>query len=350
MIMKKFGPITLFGSGETLPASGAAYEYNAIKLDQPPQISILETPAGFQPNTEIVARKVAEFIESRLQNYHPATKIIPARKSEGEFSTNSEKILEPLLSSNWIFIGPGSPTYAAKHMKNSLLYKYLYAAHAAGSALTFSSAAVLAMSHLTLPVYEIYKVGDELHWRPGLDFFLAFGLESVFIPHWNNNSGGEELDTRRCYMGVERFLQLKKLLPQDMPIIGIDEQTALTFNFENKIRWKVTGIGNVTIEKDARISTLAQGEYDPGDYGFSMAYPKSFSPDITDLITRFENTKAQENVIEPPEAVIMLAEKRATARDVKDWQTADQLRSQIEKLGWGVLDQENGYELTPQND
>ena len=85
-----FGPITLFGSGETLPASGAAYEFTAAYLKASPEIAILETPAGFQPNTEIVARKVAEFIETRLQNYHPATRIIPARISEGKYSTNNE--------------------------------------------------------------------------------------------------------------------------------------------------------------------------------------------------------------------------------------------------------------------
>ena len=54
-----------------------------------------------------------------------------------------------------------------------------------GTALIFASATSLASSAFVLPVYEIYKVGEDLHWKPGLNFFSDFGLDLVFISHWN---------------------------------------------------------------------------------------------------------------------------------------------------------------------
>ena len=81
--------------------------------------------------------------------------------------------------------------------------------------------------HRSLPVYEIYKVGEELHWIEGLDLFNFYGLKLVFIPHWNNNEGGAELDTSRCFMGQERFMRLIEMLPDEVTIVGLDEKTAL---------------------------------------------------------------------------------------------------------------------------
>jgi len=60
------GRIVLFGSGET-SASGRVIHDRLMKELQPPIVmAILETPAGFQPNSEHVAREVGEFTEARL--------------------------------------------------------------------------------------------------------------------------------------------------------------------------------------------------------------------------------------------------------------------------------------------
>lgn len=344
--INKFGPITLFGSGETLPASGAAYEYTAKQIEGNPGIAVVETPAGFQPNSEVVARKVAQFITSRLQNHHPRVQLIPARKNEGELSTNNADLLEPMLSSNWIFLGPGSPTYAVRNLQDSLLLTYLYAMHRAGCALTLSSAGVLAMSAWTLPVYEIYKVGENLHWVNGLNFFHQFGLDIAFIPHWNNNSGGDELDTSHCFMGHNRFNQLKSLIPNNIPIIGIDEQTALTITFQGNVEWKITGNGNLTILHEKKEYYLPKGVYDPSSFGFDFLLPKTPTKEIQALVDKIEanREKAQENH-EPPVEVIRLAEIRRFARSRNDWKTADASRTKIVDLGWEILDTPDGYRL-----
>jgi len=194
------GPVLLFGSGENHPSSGSAYEHLANRMKRKPDIAIFETPAGFELNSEKVAGNIRDFLSRRLQNFNPHIKLIPARSKMTQFSPDNPAILEPVLSSNWLLLGPGSPTYAVRQLKDSLAFEYIKATHFMGGALVLASAALLAFSQLTLPVYEIYKVGEDPHWKDGLDYFSLFGLKLVFIPHWNNNDGGKDLDTCRCFM------------------------------------------------------------------------------------------------------------------------------------------------------
>ena len=48
----------------------------------------------------------------------------------------------------------------------------------------------------------------------GLDLFADYGMNLSFVPHWNNAEGGIDLDTSRCFFGMERFDQWRKLLPR----------------------------------------------------------------------------------------------------------------------------------------
>ncbi len=46
-----------------------------------------------------------------------------------------------------------------------------------------------------------------------------------------------------------------------------------------------------------------------------------------------------------PEDIVLLAQKRATAKANKDWETADSLRAQIDAAGWTILDSKDGYKI-----
>ena len=111
------GKIVLFGSGETSATGRAIHDRLMAELPPPIVVAILETPAGFQPNCEHVAREVAEFITERLKNYRPEVRIIPARKRGTPFSPDDPLLPEPLLDANYVFLGPGSPTYAARNWR-----------------------------------------------------------------------------------------------------------------------------------------------------------------------------------------------------------------------------------------
>ena len=78
----------------------------------------------------------------------------------------------PLLEADLIFMGPGSPTYAVRQLQGQPgLALHAWRATAWERRLVLASAAVVAISAYALPVYEIYKVGEDLHWNEGLDFF-----------------------------------------------------------------------------------------------------------------------------------------------------------------------------------
>ena len=340
-IAKTPGPIILFGSGETLPSSGPVYDFIARKMTSPLEISFLETPAGFQNNSEKVAKKVADFIERRISYYHPYSRLIPARAKGTNLSPDNPLILKPMLTSNWIFMGPGSPTYTVRQLENSLALRYLYAMHYRGTALTLSSAAVLAFSALTLPVYEIYKVGEDLYWVKGLNYLGNYGLDIVFIPHWNNKDGGSNLDTSRCFMGLGRFNKLERMLPPEITLIGIDEQTAMCINFEGSNSCTIFGMGSVTINQDGRSRTFSKGKYDPSDLGFNLIVPRR--EELIDNSTWSTVTQAQRSEKpQPTSKILTLVNQRESARKKKNWEEADRIRKKINESGWDVKDAPDG--------
>lgn len=147
-------------------------------------------------NSAQVAGRVADFLSQRLQNYQPEITVIPARKRNTAFSPDSPELIRTLFQSNLIFLGAGSPTYTVRQLYESRAWHTLVARHRQGATIVLASAATIAASAQALPVYEIYKVGEDLHWQQGLDFFGAYGLSLIFIHHWNNAEGNGDLDRR----------------------------------------------------------------------------------------------------------------------------------------------------------
>jgi hypothetical protein len=176
------GPIVLFGSGETSPIGQKIFDHLLRLLPDSPQIALLETPAGFELNSAQVAGRIADFLWRHLQNYHPQITIVPARKRGTAYSPDKPGIVAPLFRSDLIFLGPGSPTYAVRQLRGSLAWDVLVARHRQGAALGLSSAAVVAVSAHALPVYEIYKAGEDIHWVEGLDLLGSYGLRLVLHP------------------------------------------------------------------------------------------------------------------------------------------------------------------------
>jgi hypothetical protein len=107
-------------------------------------------------------------------------------------------------------------------------------------------------------VYEIYKVGEELRWVDGLNLLGQFGLPVVVIPHWNNAEGGTH-DTRFCYMGEPRLIQLERMLPSGTPILGIDEHTACILDFLAG-QVLIRGVGEVTLRHGGERNSFQDGE------------------------------------------------------------------------------------------
>ena len=203
------GPIALFGSGETAPGAHRIHERVMRRLPAPVSVAILETPAGFELNSPAVAGKVGAYLERHLRNYSPLVSIVPARKRGTDFDPDDPALATALFEGDYLFMGPGSPSYTVRQLRDSYAWHALRARHRLGAAICFSSATTVASGRHSLPVYEIYKVGQDLHWIDGLAFFGDFGLRLSVIPHWKQQRRRPGAwDTSRCYMGLPRFDEL----------------------------------------------------------------------------------------------------------------------------------------------
>jgi len=338
------GQIAFLGSGETSLAGGRIFETLAKRINGPLRIALLETPAGFELNSSQVVGRVGEFMKTRLQNYKPVVDIVPARKKNSEFSPDDPEIVKPLLYANMIFMGPGSPTYAIRQLQGSLTWDVIRARHRLGARQIFASAATISVGAHALPVYEIYKVGQDVHAVNGLDYFNDFGVHLSFTPHWNNAEGGADLDTSRCFVGMERFGQWCDLLPEENTIIGLDEHTGVIFDFEAGV-CEVSGVSSVSIVRECDPEIYPSGSsFALSEIG-RLTPPNPLDADIPKEVWDMVVNAPPLEDHKPPNAVIALAEKRLAARAEKDWAESDRLRDEIAAHGWTVQDGKESYTL-----
>jgi hypothetical protein len=346
-VSEESGLILLFGSGETSPSGQKVFDWLFRRLVAPVQVAILETPAGFELNSPQVAGRIGDFVGHHLQNYRPQITIVPARKRGTPFSPDDPEIANLIPGADAIFMGPGSPTFAVRQLHDSLTWHTVMACHRLGAAVILASSAAIAASAQALPVYEIFKVGEDLHWRQGLDLLKPFGLSLVFIPHWNNQDGGGELDTSRCYMGQARFDPLLEMLPSNTTVVGIDEHTALAIDLAAE-RCQVLGKTGVTLIRAGTEKCFTRGQsFSVHELG-PFHKPNGGTGLPVEVWTQIRD--AQTEAEEPPKPsadVLCLIEQREAARSGRDWATADTLRQRITGLGWKVKDTQQGPLLEP---
>jgi hypothetical protein len=237
--------IALFGSGETSPVMTSIHQELIARVSDPQLDAVLlDTPFGFQENAdEIAARTVAYFRE------HVGCEIRLASYRHGGRATalEVEQFLYRLAEANYVFAGPGSPTYALRHWRGSTMREQLIEKVTHGGCIAFASAAAIGLGAYALPVYEIYKVGADPSWTEGLDLLGEIGVRCAVIPHYDNREGGTH-DTRFCYMGESRLRLLESMLPDDVPILGVDEYTACIIDVAAQ-SVTVRGRGGVTVRR-----------------------------------------------------------------------------------------------------
>ena len=335
------GRIAFLGSGETSLAGGRIFETLARLLPAPLRIAILETPAGFELNSAQVAGRVGDFLKMRLQNYRPIIDIVPARRTE---SANDPEAIKPLMQADMIFMGPGSPTYAIKHLKETLAWGVIRAKHRMGTTLVFASAATISIGAHAIPVYEIYKVGQDVHAVDGLDLFKDFGLHLSFVPHWNNAEGGGDLDTSRCFMGMDRFTQWCNLIPTENTTLGLDEHTGIIMDFDAGV-CEIMGVSSVSIVRNCDPVIHPAGmKFSLKELG-NIQIPNPLQAGIAKHVWDLIQGSSETNDRVPPAEVVALAEERLSVRAEKNWSESDRLRDEISAQGWTVQDGKDGYTL-----
>ena len=252
------GKIVLMGSGELTATMVEVHKGLLSQLQGSPQAAFLNTPAGFQLNVDQISQKAVEYFRKHVQ--HPLS-VSSFKSRENTPAVDAEIAFRILRESAYILIGPGSPTYAVGQWNGTPVPEIFAQCVNNGGCLVAASAAALTVGRFTLPVYEIYKVGQKLHWVEGIDILGKFGLDLVVIPHWNNAEGGTH-DTRFCFMGEPRFQKLIALLPEKVPVFGLDEHTACILNLATE-EAEVKGIGTVALRRHDRDLTFKSGDRFP---------------------------------------------------------------------------------------
>jgi len=253
------GLLVVMGSGETAPSMVTVHQRALARAPKGAPAVLLDTPYGFQGNADdLTARTRAHFRERVGRDLAVAS--FRSTAAAAADPLGHEKSLSLLREAGWAYAGPGSPSYALRTWAGTPVPELLARVVERGGVLSFSSAAALTLGLASVPVYEIYKVGESPRWLEGLDLLgdLA-GLRAALIPHWDNAEGGTH-DTRFCYLGEDRLHRLETELPDGACVIGVDEHTALLLDLEQGTV-RVTGRGGVVVRVGGvEMLALAAGE------------------------------------------------------------------------------------------
>ena len=258
--------LAIIGSGETSPTMVTVHRELLSRLGlSSPQAIALATPYAFQEN--------APDVSARTQRYFADSVGLQVRVAAGTSPNADPGMAPPLIppdeedearqaaairAADWVFAGPGSPSYALAHWQAGPVAAGLRDRVLAGDGLTvLASAAAATAGRFTLPVYEIYKAGGAPRWLDGLDLLGPLGLTVALIPHYDNAEGGR-YDTRHCYLGERRLAVMERDLPADAAVLGVDEHTAVLIDLRTS-EVEIRGRGGMTVRRSGHSVVLPAG-------------------------------------------------------------------------------------------
>jgi len=253
--------LTIMGSGETAPTMVGTHRRLTALLPSPVRAVVLDTPYGFQENAGELATRAVDYFKTSVNvdlRVAGLTRMKPSSDGQMPSPTQVERGLRAVEDADYLFAGPGSPTYSIQQWSDTPIRNLLASKLKDGGVVTFASAAALTLGVRTVPVYEIYKVGVDPYWHDGLALLREIGVNASVIPHYDNAEGGSH-DTRFCYLGERRLRVLESMMSADEFIIGVDEHTGLVINLDEE-RAEVVGNSTVTLRKGDRQVTFAAGE------------------------------------------------------------------------------------------
>ena len=232
--------LTIMGSGETAPTMMKTHRALVERLGEAPRAVVLDTPYGFQENAPELATRAQDYFRKSVGL---TIEVAGLQQVQGADDLVLAQGLSRVRDANYLFAGPGSPTYTLRQWANSPVPGEILDKLRHGGIVTFASAAALTLGRYTVPVYEIYKVGEDPYWLDGLDLLAEMNLHVAVIPHYDNAEGGHH-DTRFCYLGERRLRILEEQLPDGVHVLGIDEHTGIVIDLDTE---QVTVVGNGTI-------------------------------------------------------------------------------------------------------
>lgn len=248
------GRIVLMGSGETAPTMVKLHRTLLAEAEDGAR-AMLDTPFGFQANADDLTDKIRQYFAESV-----GTDLEVARwRRRDDPVAGRERSLELLARARWAFAGPGSPTYALSQWFETAVPDALVDIVGRDGTVILGSAAAVTAGSWSVPVYEIYKVGEDPRWVPGLDLLGSItGIDAAVIPHYDNREGGRH-DTRFCYLGQTRLEEMEALLPEGVGVFGVDEHTAVVVDVVDRVA-AVHGAGGLTLRGGGSEVVVPAGE------------------------------------------------------------------------------------------
>ena len=253
--------LVIMGSGETAPTMKGPHRdvFDRIAAVTGGNVDavLIDTPFGFQENAPSLAAKTAEYFSDAAGRH---VEIAGLGRTDTGDVVAIETAVARIRSADWVFAGPGSPTFALEQWRGTAVPETLadkLRPGGPGGALVFSSAAALTLGRATIPVYEIYKAGIDPFWVDGLDLLTPLGLPVAVIPHYDNKDGGNH-DTSKCFLGERRLRSMEAELPSDVFVLGVDEHTGVIIDLDAETA-QIVGRGGVTLRTRTSSVRLESG-------------------------------------------------------------------------------------------
>ena len=205
------GPLALVGGGEW--REGCTFDRDLLAASGAEEVLVLPTAAAYEHPERAV--ETAEQWFSGLGAKARGLMVLARPDAEQEVNVAA------IRDARFIYLAGGSPLHLRSVLKDSAAWDALCQAWQGGATLAGSSAGAMALC-------------DPMVDPRGGAFTLGLGLlaQVAIIPH--HNTWSEEKAKRTI-----------TLAPKGLPIVGIDERTALIRGVDGA--WNVAGVGGVVV-------------------------------------------------------------------------------------------------------
>jgi cyanophycinase len=216
------GPLALVGGAEW--REGCRFDAELLKASGGEEVLVLPTAAAYEHPERSVATATSWF-EGLGAKVRP---LMVLRRPDAEDPANAAAVAD----ARFIYLGGGSPLHLRSVLKDSAVWAALVAAWRNGAVVAGSSAGAMVLTDpMVDPRGGAYTVG------------LGLVSQVAVIPHADTWS-------------PEKAHRTIALAPKGIPIVAVDEQTAIVRHFGTETGWTAAGTGSVKVFLNGQESTL----------------------------------------------------------------------------------------------
>src|SRR5438270_3695477 len=201
---------------------GCTFDAELLELSGGKDVLVLPTAAAYEHPERAVewATKWFKGLGGKVRG------LMVLRRPDAEDKANADAVRE----ARFIYLGGGSPLHLRSVLKESAVWEALQEAWRGSAVVAGSSAGAMGL-------------GDPMIDPRGGAFTLGLGMveQLAFLPHADTWS-------------PEKAHRTVKLAAAGLPIVAVDERTAIIRNAEGT--WRVAGAGSATIYVDGEVAGL----------------------------------------------------------------------------------------------